>query len=269
MADPAVTPAELFDLTGRTALVTGGGTHLGRAMAEAFADQGANVYIGGRRVDVVEATAAEIDARPNGTCRGMRLDVTDPDLVAAVVDQIATETAPLDIVVCNAGAGYEKTFPPDTALDEFRATLETHLMGTLTSAQAAAHQMVERGSGSIITIGSIHGSLTADPRIYARIGKTKRSGPAYQAAKAGIISLTRSLASELGRSGVRVNCISPGQIPRESTMPAFVDTTREMNALGIDGEARDMKGAAILLASDAGRFITGHNLVVDGGWSIW
>ncbi len=269
MTTPSRTPAELFDLTGRTALVTGGGTHLGRSMAEAFVDQGANVYIGGRRTDVIAATASEIDSRASGSCRGVRLDVTHPEMVESVIDGIAGETGPLDIVVCNAGAGYEKTFPPHTALEEFRATLESHLMGTLSTAQTAAHHMVARGSGSIITVGSIHGSLTADPRIYARIGKTNRSGPAYQAAKAGIISLTRSLASELGRSGVRVNCISPGQIPKESTMPAFVDTTREMNALGIDGHAEDIKGAAVLLASDAGRFITGHNLLVDGGWSIW
>jgi len=259
-----MTAAAAFDLTGRVALVTGGGTHLGLAMAEALAAQGARVIIGGRRVDVIDEAAAALRAQ-GLDCEAVPLDVTDPGLVARVVE----EAGPLDIAVCNAGANAEQAFPPDTDLDVFRATLESHLVGTLTTANAAARQMVARGRGSIITVSSVHGFLAADPRLYAGLDMPKRSSVAYQSAKAAIIGLTKNLAAELGRSGVRVNCISPGHVPKDSAAPGFAERLVEGNALGILGQADDMKGAVVLLASDAGRFITGHNLVVDGGWSIW
>ena len=124
-------------------------------------------------------------------------------------------------------------------------------------------------AGSIITISSMQGSVASDPRLYAGLDMTYRSGPAYQSAKAGIIGLTRNLATELGPLGIRANCISPGFIPKSTANPDFVERGRRGNALGIVGQPDDLAGAVVLLASDAGRFINGHNLIVDGGWSIW
>ena len=144
------------------------------------------------------------------------------------------------------------------------ATFESHLLGTVTTANTAARQMMGRG-GAIITVLSVHGSLAADPRLYEGLAMGQRSSLAYQVAKAAIIGLTRNLAAEFGRSGIRVNCISPVHIPTDSDDPDFV----ARNALGIVGQPDDLKGAVLLLASDAGRFITGHNLIIDGGWSIW
>jgi NAD(P)-dependent dehydrogenase (short-subunit alcohol dehydrogenase family) len=260
--------AGIFDLSGRTALVTGGGTHLGKAMAHALAAFGAHTYVTGRRQHLLEESAASIRAE-GGECTPVVMDVTDPDGVEAVMDQIVNEHGHIDVAVCNAGANAESRFPPHTDLDVFRATLESHLMGTITTANAAGRHMVEQGSGSIITVSSVHGSLAADPRLYADLGMAKRSSLAYQAAKSAIIGTTRNLAAELGRSGVRVNCISPGHVPKDTADPRFVERLVSGNALGVKGEPRDMQGAVVLLASDAGRFITGHNLVVDGGWSIW
>lgn len=262
-------PSELFDLTGRVALVTGGGTHLGRAMAEALAAQGARTYIAGRRRDVIEE-AAEAMRRDGRDVTAVRCDITDAGMVQEVVGRIAAETGPIDIAVCNAGANAENRYPPDTDLETFRATLDSHVAGTVTTANAAARQMLERGSGSIITVSSVHGSLAADPRLYDGLTqKSRRSSLAYQTAKAAIVGLTRNLAAEFGRSGIRVNCISPGHIPKDTADPVFVERVVEGNALGVKGTPDDLKGAVVLLASDAGRFITGHNLVVDAGWSIW
>ncbi len=260
--------ASLFDLTGRIALVTGGGTHLGRAMATGLAEQGASVILAGRRTDVVEATAAAM--RADGlTSRAVTLDVTDAEQVERVFAAVAEETGPLDILVCNAGASFEHTFPPDASIDEFRRTLEINAVGTLLCAQAAARQMAPRGRGAIVTVSSIHGSLSADPRLYEGIDMKIRSGPGYQAGKAAVLSLTRNLAAELGASGIRVNCISPGYFPSERSDPPFVERCRQRNPLGTFGSPEDLKGAVVLLASDAGRFMTGANVQVDGGWSIW
>ena len=119
-------------------------------------------------------------------------------------------------------------------------------------------------------MSSVHGSLAADPRLYEGLTKMPvRSSLAYQTAKAGIIGATRNLAAELGRSGIRVNCISPGHIPKGDADPEFVRRVINGNALGVMGRPEDLGGAVVLLASDAGRFITGHNLVIDGGWSVW
>jgi gluconate 5-dehydrogenase len=260
--------SSIFDLSGKVAIVTGGGTHLGRAMAESLAAFGAHIYVAGRRAHLLEETAATIRAA-GGSCTPAQMDVTDSTTVEAVMDRITADHGRVDIAVCNAGANAERDYPPHTDLEVFRATLESHLVGTIITANAAARRMVRRQVGSIVTVSSVHGSLAADPRLYEGLGLDRRSSIAYQAAKSAIIGVTRNLAAELGRSGVRVNCISPGHVPKDAADPAFVGRLVDGNALGIKGEPRDMKGAVVLLASDAGRFITGHNLVVDGGWSIW
>jgi NAD(P)-dependent dehydrogenase (short-subunit alcohol dehydrogenase family) len=259
--------AELFDLTGRTALVTGGGTHLGRAMAEGLAEQGARVILAGRRTDVVEASAAAMRAA-GLSARAVTLDVTDPDQVERVFEGVATDDGPLDILVCDAGASFDRTYPPEAELDAFRRTMDVNAVGTLLCAQAAARQMAPQGKGAIVTVSSIHGWLTADPRLYEGI-EMDRSGPAYQASKAAVLALTRNLAAELGPSGIRVNCISPGYFPHDRSDPRFIERCRQRNPLGTFGSPEDIKGAVILLASDAGRFMTGSNVMVDGGWSIW
>ena len=255
---------DVFDLSGKVALVTGGGTHLGKSMAEALASYGANTHLGGRRRNVIE-DAAESIRQMGFQSRAVQMDVTDRDGMEAAIADIGN----IDIVVCNAGANGESRYPPDTDLDAVRSVIESHLLGTVTTATIAARGMIERGTGSIITVASVHGSLAADPRLYEGLDMPRRSSLGYQTAKAAVIGLTRNLAAEFGRSGIRVNCISPGHIPKRDADQEFVTRVRDGNALGVIGQPDDLKGAVLLLASDAGRFITGHNLIVDGGWSIW
>lgn len=256
-----------FDLTGQVALVTGGGTHLGRAMAAALAELGATAYVAGRRLDVCESSASTL--RAGGLdVRARACDVTVDGQVEAVIDAMAAEHGRFDILVANAGGSFTRSYVPDASIDEFRRTLDLNVTGTFRCAQAAARHMIPARRGKIVTVGSIHGQLAADLRLYEGLDFW-RSGPPYHAAKGAVVNLTRSLAAELGRHNIQVNCISPGQIPQATTDPAFVERCRQNNPLGRTGRADDLKGAVALLCSGASDWITGHNLVVDGGWGVW
>lgn len=258
---------ELFDLHGRVAIVTGGGTHLGRAMASALGELGAAVFIASRRRELCERVAEE--TREDGIdCTGLGCDVTDEDQVNALVDTVVQDRGQLDIMVCNAGGSATTTYIPDASIDEFTRTWELNVKSAYLCAQAAARVMIPRRYGRIITLGSIHGFLTNDKRFYQGLNMY-RSGPPYQSAKGAVVNLTRALAAELGEYGITANCISPGQIPRADTDPAIVERGRLNNPLERTGTSDDVKGAVALLASGAGDWVTGHNLVVDGGWSIW
>ena len=263
-----MTVQQLFDLTGRVAIVTGGGTHLGRAMATALGELGAFVAIASRRRELCEQVATEL--RDSGIdCSALGCDVTSEDQVNSLVQAVVAERGRLDVMVCNAGGSAgEPTYIPDGSADEFVRTFELNTMGAYLCAQAAARVMIPQRSGSIITIGSIHGFLSSNKRFYEGLD-FRRGAAAYQTAKGGVINLTRHLATELGEYGITANCISPGQVPRPDTSPEFRERARNAIPLERIGTPDDLKGAVALLASPAGSWITGHNLVVDGGWSVW
>ena len=258
---------ELFDLNGKVAIVTGGGTHLGRAMATSLGELGASVYIASRRRELCEEVAETM--RSEGLdVTGLGCDVTNERLVDELVESVVRDRGRLDIMVCNAGGGSTTTYIPDASLDEFMRAWEVNVKSTYMCAQSAARYMIPQRSGKIITLGSIHGFLSGDKRLYEGLD-FNRSGPPYQTAKGGVLNLTRALSAELGEHGITVNCISPGQIPRSATDPRMVERCRLNNPLLKTGVPDNIKGAVALLASPAGDWITGHNLVVDGGWSVW
>jgi gluconate 5-dehydrogenase len=266
---------ELLDMAGRVAIVTGGATHLGNAMAETLCELGAAVYIASRRGDLCEQVAKEMRELSAATSHGRRWDITGlacdatvEDQVNALVDRVVRERGRLDVMVANAGGGRPTSYPPQGKLSEFMQTIELNMVSTYLCAQAAARAMAPAKRGSIITVGSIAAVLGTDKRAY--LTSFTRSGPHYMAAKGGVLQLTRALACEFGEFGVTVNCISPGQVPKPGVVdPAQVERFRNMNPLLRTGTRDDIKGIVAVLASDAGRWVTGQNFLVDGGWSAW
>ena len=286
---PRILPAWL-DLGGSVAVVTGGGTHLGLAMATALAELGCTVYLLGRRREVVESGAAGLQAQ-GLEAHAVGADAADEAAMERAVQDIVGRHGRLDVMVCNAGGAFGATMAPNISLADLETTLRMNVGTTMVCAQTAARAMIPRRSGAIITVGSLHATLGSDPRLYAP--GFKRSTQSYHASKGAILNLTRALACELAQNGITVNCISPGQIPK----PAFVGPPQErLHPLGGPGEARDgghvldeftrenfrdmvplgrlgvpsdLNGAVALFATGGGRWITGQNLTVDGGWSAW
>ena len=253
MTDTSLFRSDL--LTGRTALVTGASAGLGRHFAWLLARHGATVVVAARRVPELAALVAEIDAS-GGTAHALALDVRNSD----AVERAVAAAGPLDIVVNNAGIATTK---PVLETDEaaWQQVIDTNLSGAFRVARAAAKGMVEGGrGGTIINIASI---------LAFRVAKQV---PAYVAAKAGLVKLTEALALELASRGIRVNAIAPGYIEtdlnREFLRSPSGQAMQARIALRRFGTAADLDGALLLLASDAGAYITGTTIVVDGGHGL-
>ncbi len=248
-----------FDLTGKVALVTGASSGLGRHMAITLARAGARVALAARRIDKLEALAAEIAAF-DGRALPFAMDVTDSGSVTRAIAEAETELGALAVCVNNAGIALKENIA-EIDDDAWSKTMATNLDGANRVARAAAAAMVAHGhGGSIVNIASILGLRTS-----ARV-------PAYAAAKAAILSLTQSLALAHAKSAIRVNAIAPGYIETDLNR-AYLQTAAgakmvERVALGRFGQPADLDGALLLLASDAGRYMTGTVLVVDGGHTL-
>ena len=255
-----------LSLHGAVAVVTGGGTHLGLAMAGALAELGATTVLLGRRLDVVQAAAQALVQR-GLRAHAVSADAGDEVAMEQVMLDIEKEHGRLDVMVCNAGGAFGSSMAPNISVADLEATLRLNVTTTMVSAQSAARRMQVRGRGAIITVGSLHATLGSDPRLYAP--EMRRSSQSYHAAKGAILNLTRGLACELAQYGITVNCISPGQIPKPSLDDFTRENFRRQVPLGRLGVPQDLRGAVALFASDAGRWITGQNLTIDGGWSAW
>ena len=260
-----ILPAWL-SLEGAVAVVTGGGTHLGLAMATALAELGACVYLLGRRREVVQASADALQAR-GLAAHATSCDAADEAGMERVVQDILRSQGRLDVMVCNAGGAFGTAMAPHISVTDLEATLRLNVTTTMVSAQTAARAMMPKQRGAIITIGSLHATLGSDPRLYAP--GYRRSTQSYHASKGAILNLTRALACEFAQYNITVNCISPGQIPKASLDDVTRESFRNNVPLGRLGVPEDLAGAVALFASDAGRWITGQNLTVDGGWSAW
>ena len=251
----------------RTILVTGGATHLGRATAMAFSPAD-TVVVASRDLERCRSVADAINAA-GGRAEAAQCDVTNPASVKDLFDRVIALTARLDVLVCNAGGSTTLDPFPGTVIDEVEATIRLNLVGSYLCAEQAALHMIPRGSGVIITVASIHGQVGSDATLYQGIPQFTPSGPAYHAAKGGVIQLTRSLATALGPSGIRVNCVSPGMVPNESTPGELVERYAARTPLKRVGTPQDIANAIVFLASDSASWITGQNLTVDGGWTAW
>ncbi|MEA2312073.1 MAG: hypothetical protein QOE28_2041 [Solirubrobacteraceae bacterium] len=246
-----------FDLSGRVAIVSGGGRSIGRATALTLARAGADVVLAGRDGDALRGVAREI--APSGR-RALPVvcDVSDAGAVDAMIGDCCRELGPPDVLVANAGLF--QTWQPSEglAIEEFDRVVAVDLRGVWLTCQAAGRLMLERESGSIVTISSIAG-LVALP-----------GTASYNAAKAGVVSLSKTLAAEWAPRGVRVNCVAPGFIERDvEPLNEDADARARIFArtpLGRFGTPQDVAMAVLYLASDAAAFVVGATLAVDGGW---
>ncbi|MDW5377020.1 SDR family oxidoreductase [Halomonas sp. HP20-15] len=259
---------DLFDLSGRTALISGGAGYLGMAMGEALAELGASVVVASRDGDsCVHAAQRLRESFPEGEHRGVALDVTDIDSVKACVDRIGSECGGLDILVNNAWSGRKNSWQ---SIDEEDWYYDVDIsLNAVFRMVKNFHPLIKEHRGCIVNIASMYGHIAPDYRLYA--GTDHANPPSYGAAKAGVLQFTRYLASFLSPDAIRVNAISPGAFPHAVTQDneSFMQRLKDKAPLGRLGEPDELKGAVALLASDAGSYMTGQNLCVDGGWAIW
>jgi NAD(P)-dependent dehydrogenase (short-subunit alcohol dehydrogenase family) len=251
---------ELFDLDGKTAIVTGGGSGIGRQMAEGLAEAGANVVLCARKLERCEQAAAEL-AELGVRTLALACDVRSPEQVQAVVDRTLVELGSVDVLVSNAGTVWGAP-PEEMPLQGWQKVIDVNLTGVFLFAQAAGRAMIAGSGGAIVNIASVAGLHGAPPEVVSSV--------VYHASKGGVIAFTRDLAWKWARHGIRVNAIAPGWFP--SDMSRFVlDRSGERLLgdvpLGRFGGPDDLKGACVFLASAASAYVTGHVLVVDGGQS--
>jgi NAD(P)-dependent dehydrogenase (short-subunit alcohol dehydrogenase family) len=268
MADPVLDARpilERFRLNDRTALVTGGGQGIGRAFAHALGEAGAAVAVVDISLPHAETVAGELAAKGIDAI-ALRADVTQSDAVQAMIDAVIKKWGKLTIAVNNAGIG-QWIAAEDIREADWDKMLDLNLKAVFMCAQAAGRVMLPNGYGKIINTASMSGSISNTPQNQSH----------YNISKAGVIHLTRSLAAEWAARGVRVNCISPGytrtklvedmlQTPiGKETLPRWMSLT-PMNRMG---EVTDLQGAVIFLAAEVSDFMTGSDMIIDGGYCAW
>jgi NAD(P)-dependent dehydrogenase (short-subunit alcohol dehydrogenase family) len=254
-------PALQFRLDGRVAVVTGASSGMGVAFAHGLAAAGARVVIAARREERLHEVAAGIRA-DGGEALAVRCDVARESEIDALVSATLGAFGACDVLVNNAG--FTTIVPAETqSLDDWRAHVDVMLTGSFLCAQRFGRHMLSTGRGSIVNVASMLGVVGS--------GQVRQA--AYAAAKGGQVNLTRELAAQWARRGVRVNALAPGWFPTEMTDDMFHDERsmkwlRNRTPMGRGGKLDELVGPLLFLASDASSFVTGQTLVVDGGWTI-
>jgi NAD(P)-dependent dehydrogenase (short-subunit alcohol dehydrogenase family) len=249
---------ELFDLSGRVAIVTGGGSGIGRQMAGALAELGANIVICARKRERCEEAAGEL-AELGVRTLALRCDVREPSEVQTVVDRTLDELGRIDVLVNDAGTTWGAP-AEETPRPGWEKVIDVNLTGLFFMSQAVVRPMTDQGGGSIVNIASVAALRGSPPGMMDAV--------AYSASKGGVISLTRDLAWKWAKYGIRVNAIAPGWFPSDMSkvlLERFGDAFLTGIPLGRFGGPDDLKGAVAFLASPASAYVTGHTLVVDGG----
>ncbi len=256
-------PQELFDLSGRVAIVTGGGSGIGLQMATALAESGADLVLCARKAERCEEAAAEL-AQLGVRTLGLRCDVRDQEEVQAVVARARYDFGRIDILVNNAGTVWAG-WPEDISLEGWQKVIDVNLTGVFLCSQAAGRVMIEQGEGGrIVNIASVAALGGGPPEVMNAIP--------YNASKGGVVSFTKDLACKWARHRITVNAIAPGWFPSDMSSAVLDQHGKallEHVPLRRFGGPDDLKGAVVFLSSGASGFVTGHTLVVDGGQSAW
>ncbi|WCF09008.1 SDR family oxidoreductase [Paenibacillus thiaminolyticus] len=252
---------QLFDLTGKTAIVTGGGRGLGAQIAQGLAEAGANLVLCSRKEEACRETAARIERDTGVRCHAMACDVRRPDEVRRVAERTAEIYGRIDILVNNSGASWGAP-AVEMPLEAWNKVMDINVTGTFLMSQAVGRMMIGQGGGTIINIASVAGLSGTDPQWLDAVG--------YSASKGAVIALTKDLAVKWGQHQIRVNAIAPGFFPTKMTREVLHHGSEQilrLTPLGRLGSDSDLKGSAVFLASDASNYMTGAVLAVDGGMS--
>jgi NAD(P)-dependent dehydrogenase (short-subunit alcohol dehydrogenase family) len=260
MATRPLDPVAAFRLEDRVAVIIGASSGLGERFAQALGGAGAKVVAAARRLDRLEGLVDRLrDAGGEAVAAGcdVRRDTDVERLIATALEAFGV----IDVLVNAAGVAPGEDAEIETP-QQFREVVEVNLTGTYLAARAAAKPMLERGSGSIVNVSSISGLVSGDGL----------DTPSYTASKGAVVNLTRELAVRWAPRGVRVNAIAPGWFPSEMTAPTLASEdgrrfVEERTPMGRPGRPEELDGALLFLASDASTYVTGHTLVVDGGWT--
>lgn len=252
---------DAFKLDGKKAYVTGGAKGIGKSIASALADAGADVAIVDIDIDESKKTADELSGKYGIRALAIKTDVTDPDDVNNMIQTILEEFGTIDIAFNNAGITLN-TPTSETTLEEWKKVIDLNLTGVFLTSQAAGKVMLENGGGTIINTGSMSGHIVNVPQPQA----------SYNASKAGVIHFSKSIAVEWADKNVRVNTISPGYIGTDLTLDAeelkpLIEEWKELTPVKRLGEPEELQGIAVYLASDASSFVTGSDFIIDGGYT--
>ena len=258
---------ELLSLQDKTVFITGGAGHLGTAMCEALAELGANIVIGSRDKEKGSSVARALSEEFGVRASGVQLDITDPESLELALLFIEKEYGRLDVLINNAWSGKKNTFE-SISMDDWKYDIDVCLNGVFYTVKKASPYL-KKTKGVIVNVASMYGHVAPDYRMY--VGTDHANPPSYGAAKAGVIQLTKYLASFLAPDGIRVNAISPGPFPFGDILKneEFIGTLESKTMLDRIGNPDDLKGVVALLCSDASSYMTGQNVCVDGGWTTW
>jgi NAD(P)-dependent dehydrogenase (short-subunit alcohol dehydrogenase family) len=266
----------LFELGGRTAVVTGGCGILGQRFAEGLAEFGACVALLDLDEQALQKISSEITLRHGARVKGYACDITQPDAIRSAAKAIEAELGPVSILLNNAASktrDVDAFFAPVAtfSLETWREIMAVNLDGMFNVAQVFGTMMADRGYGSIVQTASIYGLMAPDQRIYEGseyLGRAINTPAVYTASKAGVIGLTKHLATYWGAQGVRVNTLTPGGV-ESGQNDTFKQRYGARVPLGRMARADEMVGAMLFLVSDAASYVTGQNIAVDGGLSAW
>jgi NAD(P)-dependent dehydrogenase (short-subunit alcohol dehydrogenase family) len=266
-----------FKLDGKTAVVTGAAGLLGKQFCLALGQAGANVLAADLNTTVLDNAVTELKAG-GVSCTAAGVDVTSPDSVKAMVQAALDTYGRLDVLVCSAAldpkfddsqSGQHGNTFEDYPLQQWRQALDVNLTGLFLSAQAAAAPMLKQGGGSMVFICSTYGLVGPDQRIYERPGQPQQYKPVYYSVtKAGVLGLTRYIATYYAGRNIRANALTPGGVYNQHN-ELFEKNYSARTVIGRMAHLDEMSGALLFLASEASSYMTGANLVVDGGWTAW